>query len=242
MSEESPILNYMIKPAFILALLFSTLTATGQSRLGVQIEMGSNTLTEISNDTLQPYGYSGAESTVKAKFYASPSIRYWQNLSNKFSLEAGLGYIRQNHEIQLQFYHSFFHTSIDTTLEIKLQYLSIPIAIHYAIPAGPKSSFQLGASVNTNVLLSRNDNFEDIIYEEIGLNTDSWYTNVVLSAGLSLAYQMELKDSSLTEIGLFVNRDVTAFVNKDDVWGYYQNLVPSRSLQFGLQIKYFLKV
>ena len=232
----------MIKIVFTIVISAFALIAHSQSSFGIQIDIGRSTLNRISDDTIVAYGYSGAKHSVKNIFYISPSLRFRKNLNSKISFESGLGYLSLNHQIRLKYNYDFFQTYVDTTLKIHLQYLNIPFAFNYSIPIASKSSLLLTATLNTNILISKKDNFEDILFEEIGWIKRNWYTKLIFAPSLSIAYQVKLKDSKISELGLYLSNDVNAFVKKEDGWGFYKNLNSSRNLRYGLQLKYFFNI
>ena len=141
----------------------------------------------------------------------------------------------------MKFYHSFFKANVDTTLNISLHYLNIPITCNYILPVSANSSLLFIGALNSNVLISKKDNYEDLILEEIAWVKRDWYNPVVFVPCLSISYQTRLKGLSIVEIGIFASRDINAFV-KEDVWGFYENLRISRSTRYGIQLKYFLNI
>jgi outer membrane protein with beta-barrel domain len=229
----------MIKTGLI--TIFSVLALIGhsQSSFGIQIEMGVNSLTGISSDTIVPYGLSGAEYSISKDFYASPSLRFRKNIAERFSLETGIGYLPVRNRIHLQFYDDFFSRNVDTNLDIRLHYLSVPVACNYSLPLTTSSSLFLMASVNTYVLISQKDNYEDIIWREIGWIKRDWYTRIIIVPSLSAGYRADIRGMGMAELGLFASRDVNPFVN-DEGWGFYKNLLTARNFRYGLQLKYFL--
>jgi hypothetical protein len=233
----------MKRTAFTSILLFLALICQGQSHFGIQVDFGINTLHGISSDTIRPYGYSGAEYSLSGKSYFSPSLRWRKHLSKKVSMETGIGYLPMNQNIRLKYYYRFFKIHMDTSLNINLQYLSIPVACNYSLLSQKNSSLIFSASLNTHILVSQKDNFEELIFEKIGWVRRNWYRRLVLSPCLSAAYQIKLKGSSMLEIGVFASREITAFVKDEDItWGFYKNLDPSRNTRYGAQVKYFLNL
>jgi hypothetical protein len=230
----------MMKTKLMVFFFALTSTVYGQFNFGFQIEMGSNMLNGISSDTIVPYGYSGADYSVDDKFYASPSLRFRKGLTNKLSLETGLGYLPIKQSIRLKYYYNLPQRQIDTTLNINLHYLSIPFVSNFSLPIKTNSSLLFTAGFNTNILISKKDNFEQIILEKIGWVKRDWYTKVVFVPRLSAAYQTNVKDLGTAEIGLFVSRDFNPYVRKDKIWGFYKNLRTARNFRYGLQLKYFL--
>lgn len=232
----------MIKLIYTTILYMLGLIVNGQSSLGLHLEVGNSILYGISNDTIVPYGYSGAQADAKSKFYCSPSLRFRKSTNSKISLETGIGYLAVENQIRLKYNYTFFQTFVDTTLNINLAYLTIPVAINYTTALTENSSLLLAFTLNSNFLITKEDNFAEIIYEEIGWIKPDWYAPIVFAIGASMAYQFELNNLDFIEIGLYVNSDVSPFVKKDQLWGFYNNLVPSRNLRYGLQLKYFLSL
>ncbi|MBL0007530.1 MAG: hypothetical protein IPP25_10235 [Saprospiraceae bacterium] len=230
----------MLKSVSTATIFMFALIVSGQSSVGLHLEVGNSMLLGISNDTLVPYGYSGAQADAKSKFYCSPSLRFRKSTNGKISLETGIGYLAVENQIHLKYNYTFFQTNVDTTLKINIAYLTIPIAINYTTVLSENSSLLVGFTLNSNVLITKEDNFADIIYEEIGWRNPDWYAPIVFAIGVSMAYQLELNKLDFIEISLYVNSDVSSFVNKDQLWGFFNNLVPSRNLRYGVQLKYFL--
>ncbi len=232
----------MIKIGLI--LFFSTFISIvhGQSKLGIQIEMGYNHLYGISSDTIVPYGFSGAENSAKKIGYVSPSLRFRKAINNKVSIETGLGYLSLKHQIRLKYNYAFFQTYVDTTLQINLKYLSVPIICNYTTPISTNTSMIFSAGLNTGFLLSKKDNFEEIIFEEIAWIKRDWYSKVVIAPCLSAAYQIGKKELGTMEIGLTAIGDVNSFVSQDEGWGFYLNLQTARNLKYAIQLRYFFNL
>ncbi len=231
----------MVRSILILGFSTFALILPGQPSIGLEIEMGNNVLKRISNEVLVPYGYSGAAYSIKSTFYASPSLRYRKHISSKFTFETGLGYLPLEHQIQLEYNYVIFQKYVDTTLKINLKYLFLPVCFNYVAPIKTNSSFVFSAELNTNVLISKKDNFEDLLYEEIYWFKREWYTRVVFTPSISMAYQINLKDKDIVEVGFFISRDINSGFKQKGAWGFYNNLSTSRNLRYGLQLKYFIK-
>jgi hypothetical protein len=230
----------MKKILFILALIVSTPNIYGQNSYGIQVEIGKSKLVGISTDTIVPYGYSGAKFSQGNDIYISPSLRVRKRLSDRFFGESGLGYQPVFHNIQLDFYHSFFQTKIDTTLKIDLHYLSIPLCLGYSLPVSKNSNIITSLELNTAILLSKSDNYKEIILEEIAWVKRDWYSQFVFNSLISIAYQFQHSQRGRIELGFYVNAEVNSFVKEDKIWGFYENLLSSRNLKYGIQLKYFL--
>ena len=227
----------MKKITFIITLIFLISSSYGQSSFGIQIEVGTSKLVGISTDTIVPYGYSGAKFSQKTNIFISPSLRFRKMFSDKFFWESGIGYHSVSHNIQLDFYHS---TKIDTTLNINLRYLTIPISLGYSLPVSKNSFIVSSLELNTNILLSKSDNYEDIILEEIAWVKRDWYSQFVFNPLISIAHQFQHSHRGRMELGFYVSTSVNPSIKDDEIWGFYENLLSSRNLRYGVQFKYFL--
>lgn len=230
----------MFKTIFYISILAICSEVSAQSSFGIQINMGNSVLNQISNDSTYSYGYAGADYNSKSVFFISPSLRFRKSINSKISFEIGLGYIPLHHQIELKYYYELFQSYIDTTLEIDVKYLSIPIIINFSFPISPNSGFLLSPGFNTNLLLTSDDNFEDLILEEIAWVKRDWYTNLIFAFNISLSYSINFKSSQILELGLFASKDLNSFIKQMDVWGFYNNLNSSKNFQYGLQLKYFI--
>jgi hypothetical protein len=220
----------MKRIALILNLAFWTLNSYSQTSFGFQIETGISKLVGISTDSIN---YGAGFSQVN-KINISPSFRVRKPLSNRINIELGIGYLPISHSIQLN-YNDPFPTS---TLNINSHYLTIPIGLGYTLPVSKNSSFVAGLELNTGILLDASDNYQDIIFYDIALRR-KWYSKVVLNPLLFISYQNQLNHRDKIEFGFFISRSVNAFVQEDKAWGFYHNLVSSRILRYGVQLKYF---
>ena len=230
----------MIRTTITLYFLLSTLFSYSQSSFGLQIDMGKSILRRISDDVIVPYGFSGADHSVKSVFYLSPSIKFRKQISSRFTFETGLGYIPLEHQIQLKYYYTIFQTYVDTALKINLKYLFLPVSINYATPISPNAAVVFSAVLNTSILISHKDNFEDLLYEEIYWIKRDWYSGIIFAPSLSIGYQIKLRDIDIAELGFYISIDVNSGFKQKDAWGFYNNLSTSRNLRSGLQFKYFI--
>ncbi len=231
----------MKRIALIMILAFWTVNIFSQTSFGFQIETGISKLVGISTEAIVPYGYSGAEFSQLNKINISPSFRVRKPLSNRINIELGIGYLPISHSIQLNYYDPLFQRNLNSTLNINSHYLTIPLGLGYTIPVSKNSSVVAGLELNTSILLDASDNYQDIILNEIALPRDK-YSKVVLNPLLFISYQNQLNHRDKIEFGFFMSRSVNAFVREDKAWGFYRNLLSSRILRYGVQIKYFFTI
>jgi hypothetical protein len=87
-------------------------------------------------------------------------------------------------------------------------------------------------------LIGYNDNYNDIIFEEIFLFGE-FYNHVLLNSNLSFGIRKPTKKGHL-EVLLFQSLELTPFV-KEGGWGFYNDLYPARNSQVGIKINFFFK-
>jgi hypothetical protein len=86
-------------------------------------------------------------------------------------------------------------------------------------------------------LLYAKDNYQDILFWTVALNGMK-YRRVFVVPYTSVSIQKQLFGIHKSEVGIFVSRDIMSMAQKD--WGFYENLYPSRILQFGMHLKPFI--
>jgi len=219
----------MKKPVFFILCLALAFTGFSQSYFGFQLDMGNRKLIGITPGVI--------ENPTTPEFYMSPSVRFRKLRSRTLSFEAGLGYTPLTQDIRLIYFSQGYS---DKTLSIKLHYLTIPLALNYSIPFNNNSSLLFTGSMETLFLLSKSDNYQDIRLVNIGYRSMDRYSKVVFTPGLSTAYQTNMKNCGLVELGIYATMDMTRWIGEDELWDFHRYLYPSRSIRYGIRLKYFL--
>lgn len=218
----------MKKILFLTALIFCITNVYGQISFGVQADIGKSQLFGISNEAIVSYGFSGAKYNQDIEIYASPSLRLRKGISDRLFWESGIGYQPLSYTLHFS----------QTTLNINLHYLTIPLSLGYSFPLGTKSKIITNLGINTAILLSYSDNYLDIIWVDY-LQIGGWYSQFVFKPFLSIAYQSSISQTGGIEIGCFISTSINSFASEDKAWGFFNNLASARSLSYGLQLKYF---
>ncbi len=221
--------------------LLCSLQVLGQIKVGFELNGYSSKLIKISPDTIVPYGYSGAKVTQSPSFGIAPALVLRTPIRENLTLETGLGYWSDKYKLQLQSYSRYFGTEVDSTLNISLKYIQVPILLNYEIPMKGILSLVLSGGIRSKILIHQKDNYQDIIFEEVfwpeGNNS---YKRIVLTPSVGFAGKWKFNNGKSLELGLFGSRDATPFAYGPEAWGFFYNLYPSRSLQTGISMKFFL--
>ncbi|MBK0402348.1 outer membrane beta-barrel protein [Adhaeribacter sp. BT258] len=223
---------------FITLCMLCNFKAMAQVKFGFELNAYSSTFRNISSDSIVPWGYSGAKVTQSPANALAPALILRKDVGKRFSLETGLGYWSNKYKLNLQAYNRWYKATVDSTLNISLKYIQVPVLVNYEIPMKGILSFVFTGGINTKILIHQQDNYQDIIFEKVGLGSFNKYKRVVLAPSISFAGKWQFNNTNSLELGVFATRDVTPFTGKH--WGFYQNLYPARILQTGIQLKYFL--
>ena len=220
---------------FSVSLILS-LQCYGQYHIGIGTNISSSRLNSISKKVIHSYGFSGADFDQKLNFEVSPYLQVRMTLKNNLGFELGIGYSTIKHKIELDYYYSFFQKQVNKTLDIKLNYISLPISLLYGIKVSERSKLILSSSLVPKFLVRYKDNFQKIIFEEIGLPINK-YNKRTFEGSFSIGIQRQLVKNNIIELNLFAGKDFNP-LNKMR-WGFYSNLYPARNVQFGVGLKYF---
>lgn len=179
---------------FMLVLCFlCTIKLYSQSSFGVQWQIGSNQLT---------YSAASIDMQTKNTFYYSAALLYRYQLNN-FSFQAGLGYMPVKYNFD--FYDGNHFKS-------SLHYLSIPLQINYKIPFLKKQGLIIGVSNDFNFRLVQKE--EKLFHTDFQLYNENIHAKTKLlqiTPKLSLAYQIEILDEELLEIGIFTAYEIMKY-------------------------------
>lgn len=218
--------------------MLSSLSLKSQTYYGIGINLNYYRLTNISQDTIVPYGYSGALIKQSTHIQFNPHINIKRVFSKRNSLQVGVGYLPINHRLSINFYNSFFQRQVDTNLTIKLTYIGFQTRYSRTIMSKGKLTLSLGVSAFPRFLLNHRDNYDDIILETIAFVKPNWFSNFSLSTLGSFTLSKLIKTNSHVDVNLNLQRDVLPFITRKP-WGLYQNFLPSRNIYFGIGINYY---
>jgi len=201
---------------------------------GVGLEFGYNHLTGVIAEELTHNGLSGNQFKQYSSASFSPFIYAQRNIINShWMINFGLGYVGYHHYFDFKYHHRF-GSDINTSLKISWHYIQIPITLGYELKFNPHQSilFKMGPAVN--ILLKGEDNYLDIILEEIYV---TYRKQPISFYGFgSIAYQHQLKNNALIQISPFVKYELKAQHMLG--WGFFKNLEKAKNLQIGFAVSY----
>ena len=228
-----------LKLLLLISCLSFNLKTFAQVNFGFELNAYKSKLINISPDTIVPHGYSGAKVYQAPSYGIAPALVLRKQIRKNLSLETGLGYWSHKYKLSLRAYNRFYGAEVDSSLNISLKYIQVPILLSYEIPMKGILSLLVSGGIRTKILIYQQDNYQDIKFEDIGFSADfNAYKRIVLAPSVAFAGKWQVTNSNSLELGLFTNLDATPFARS--AWGFYQNLHPARSIQTGINLRYFL--
>ncbi len=228
----------------ILGLMTYSSVAQSKITYGVGVDVFQTKLNNVDRENFSGYGHSvpGFKQNDKLGFGVNGVVRI--PVYKGLGIETGLGLARYQSLFHFEYYHSFSQQWMDEKLNIGLNYLRVPLNLYYNINVSKKSSIIISGGINMKVLLWANDNFDEIVFEEIGLpNVYKRYQSSILAYNAQVAYQYKASNKSRFEIGLNLGNDYNAMVKNNpkfpENFGFYANLHKAAYYQYGISLKYF---
>jgi hypothetical protein len=228
-----------LKLLLIVVCLFFKVEAIAQLKFGLELNGYTSTLRNISQDTMVTFGLSGAKVYSSPTYGIAPSFLLRKEIGNKFSLETGLGYWSSKSKVHLNIYSQFFSHEFDTTLNISLKYIQIPVSVFYSFSLKKTIKLNFSGGLKTRILIAHKDNYEDIIFEKVGM-VGNRYNRIVIVPTFGIALEKELPKGQTYELGFFSNFNLNSLVNNEHIWGFFNNLYPAKNYELGFSIKFFL--
>lgn len=222
-------------------LLLMSLSSTAQDfHFGIGGNIAYSTTRNISTEVFSPRGFSGDS------FQVMPTIEHaifgvvQYPISSRLEVELGIGYSNQKEDIRI--YPSAFLPGpitphdLEKPLLINNYFLHFPVQLNYAFMQNTTGELAwLNIGISNNFLIAEDNNYNRIIYEQIGLGGE--YAPIyqcMPSIGLTKRYQI---GKGHFDISLFGASSITRL--SGSTWGFMKNIEKARNLQGGLQLKYF---
>lgn len=236
--------NKTILLATIFGLITNSFFAQKKITYGVGLDIFQTKLNNVDRENFSGYGHSvpGFKQNDRLGFGVNgiAHIPVYKGLG----LETGLGLTRYQSQFNFKYYHSFSQQWMDEKFNIGLNYMRIPLNLYYDFSISKKSSIIISGGINFKLLLWADDNFDEIVFEEIGLpNTYKRYQHSILAYNANIAYQYKANNKNSFEIGLNLGKDFNAIAKNNpkypENFGFYDNLHNATYSQYGISIKYF---
>ncbi len=225
-----------------LSLFISITYAQKKITYGIGLDIFQTKLNNVDKENFSGYGHSvpGFKQNDKLGFGINGIVRI--PVCKGLGVETGLGLAGYRSQFHFEYYHSFSQQWMDKKFNIGLNYLRVPLNLYYEINVSKKSSIIISGGINYKLLLWANDNFDEIVFEKIGLpNTYKRYQHSILAYNVNIGYKYNFKNKKAIELGISVGADVSKTVNRNTsrLFGFYGNLYPTYYSQYDISLKYF---
>jgi hypothetical protein len=210
-----------------------------QTKIGISTSGFQSTLSGVRTDLPLSYGFSGYPHTIDKTYGFSVGGLMQTPIHRFFEVECGLEYFYTRQRLHFEYIDPFVFELDTSTLNIQRHYLQMPLQLNLNLqPKWMTNQFIVKGGIVPMFLIGYNDNYNDIIFEEIFLFGE-FYNHVLLNSNLSFGIRKPTKKGHL-EVLLFQSLELTPFV-KEGGWGFYNDLYPARNSQVGIKINFFFK-
>lgn len=217
----------------ILALTISApLWAQDKPSFGVELDGFMSNISGISKE-YSGIGYSDAGYKQKSKVGFGITLLANIPVYENISLETGFGVTN---------FRSDFEFDKDNTLNIKLNYIKLPIMAAYRLPiSSANNAVHFALGVNIKYLYRSEDNFSELLKVKIGGQDGiDRYNRWVVAPQLNIGYSHKMSDNKTIRLDALVGYDISKFKDEDrGNYGFYNNLNDAHFLYYGLSLKYY---
>ena len=190
----------------------------------------------INTPNTKEWGHSGSGAIRLPAYNYQLKAIVQHKLKEKIELETGLSYSNINKKIRFNYYDDFNNIQVDDTLIMRLKYLQIPIKINFLSKLYKNNQLIFSLGIAPQYLLKYNDNYRNIIFEEIKLY-GNWYRKITLEIPLAIGFRRNINPKSNIDFLVF-NSINSKFVNDKRSWGFYHDLSTSFFNNLGISLNY----
>lgn len=173
--------------SLLTVLCTKRLLAQNKIVYGIGLGFFQTKLNHVDREHFNGYGYSTPGFKQKDRPGFAVHLLATKSIAKNISIETGLG---------VSTFRSQFHFSRlqnvnrpeAPTLDIALYYLTIPLKFNYKIPLSRTAAFDISLGPDIRCLLSGNDNYQEIIKEDIYLDGVRNYKQLIISPQLAFGY------------------------------------------------------
>jgi hypothetical protein len=209
-----------------------------QTKIGISTSGFQSTLSGVRTDLPPSGGFSGLPHTIDKTYGFSVGGLMQTPIHRFIEIEYGLGYFLEREKISIDYNDWFTGEPKVADLNINLHYLEIPVGIRGILFQKSNNQIILSGNINPRLLLVGYDNYQNIIFEFIGIPSRPW-KKIMINGGLSFGFRQKM-DNNYLEILAFQSYDFMPMLKKEG-WGFYTDLYPARNSQIGIKINYFFK-
>lgn len=227
--------------ALLAGLYAKPLLAQHKINYGIRLGLFQTKLNHVDREHFSGYGYSAPGFIQNDRPGFTAHLLATKSIAKNISFETGLGvstFRSQFHFDKLQ------HVNRPTapTLDIALYYLSVPLMFNYKIPLKRTAAFEVSLGPDIRCLLLGNDNYPEIIEEDIYLDGVRNYKQLIISPQLAFGYSFRFNNDSQLRLAGNIGLDAQKAMRVKGVmsgWGFYSNLSTAYYTYYGLSINYF---
>ncbi|HTO16756.1 MAG TPA: outer membrane beta-barrel protein [Edaphocola sp.] len=235
-------MKYHILLTPFLGLISSLSFAQKKITSGIGLDIFQTKLNNVDRENFSGYGHSVPDFTQNDKlgFGINGIVRL--PAYKGCGLETGLGLTRYSAQFHFDYFHAFMNRQVNEQFNINLNYLRIPLNLYYDFSISKKSSIIISGGINFKLLLWADDNFDEIVFEKIGLpKTYKRYQSSILGYNVNISYKYNFQNKKAVELGILLGADISKTVNRNTsrLFGFYGNLYPTYYSQYGISMKYF---
>jgi hypothetical protein len=191
----------------------------------------------VRTDLPLSWRFSGFPHTIDKTYSFSVAGLMQTPIFQFFEVEYGLGYFLEREKIFIDYNDWFTGEPKVANLNINLHYLEIPIGIRGILFKKLNNQIIVSGNLNPRLLLIGDDNYQNIIFQEIGNPSRPYNKIIIINGGLSFGFRQRI-DNNYFEILAFQSYDLMPMLKKEG-WGFYKDLYPARNSQVGIKINYF---
>jgi len=208
--------------------------AQEQPTFGIELDGFSSSVGHISQ-TNSGIGFSSSDYKQQARLGFGATLLANIPIYERIGLETGLGVTN---------FRAEFSFDAENTLDIKLNYIKLPIFAAYKLPINSsKSAVHFAIGANIKYLYRSEDNFESLIWVHIGGQSGiDRYNRLTVAPQVNIGYSYEMSDGKTIRIDALAGFDASRFINKNNEigqYGFYGNLATAKFSYIGVSLKYY---
>lgn len=210
-----------------------------KTKIGISTSGFQSTLSGVRTDLPPSYGFSGFPHMIDKTYGFSVAGLMQTPIFRFLEVEYGLGYFLERERLHFYDNRPFTFASDTPTLKINLHYIEFPVGVKFKLLQKMNNQILLSGNLNTRLLAKKHDNYENIIFEEIG-SPNRPYQQIMMNGVVAIGFRQKMNNSDYFEVLAFQSYDFMPML-KEEGWGVYKDLYPARNSQIGIKVNYFFK-
>lgn len=225
-------------------VLVSTVSFAQKITYGIGMEVFQTKLNNVDRTNFVGYGHSVPDFTQTDGLGMGINAIVRVPVYKRWGIETGLGFTKYRSGFRFKYYQALSWQWMDVAFDIGLNSLKAPLNLFYDLRLTSRSSIVFCGGLDLKYLLWVNDNFDNIVFEDIGLpEPHKRYETLVYGYNATITFRYAFKNQKTLELGLNFAQDANPVVNnrrsRADHYGFYRNLYDAYYSQIGVSMKYF---